>query len=488
MNKLKKRDAKMFLPRVALGVSAASLVACMATGARFPAAALAAALAGLWCLRSADGGWEKRPALALALAHFALYFSTFRWHGGDDIPNSLLPFALLRHGTLAMDPVMHPWLTGRELDFTVPGSLGRTLSVYPVLPGLLAVPFYLVAAFFNPPVSQGFLHDLSKLAGAAITAASVAVFYRALRDRCSARWALWLAVLYGSGSWAFSVSSQALWQHGPAQLGVAVGLWGLAGKGNARAAAAGFGFALSVAARPDAVFLAAFAAGFWLFHRTRELPAFLGGASLPAAGLLSYWFAYTGRAAPPELRWQARNFVGPQASALIGMFLTPARGLLLYFPPFIFATWAAARRRDAETLWLAGGCVATILFLSCYANWVGGLSFGTRYFASMTMIFLWWLTPYEREIASSPRLRRAWACAAAAAFIVHALGGYLRWPGTYVIADTLGRLWHPIEHPVFHLLGTRGGLADWPLLARAIAVAGLAAGWLLLSRRLEKTL
>lgn len=474
--------------RAALAAAAAWLLVCLATGARFPAAAIATALAALWVARSLEGGWEKRPALALALAHVALYMSTFRWHGGDDIPNSLLPFALLRHGTLAMDAVMHPWLTGRELDFLVPGSHGRTLSVYPVLPGLMAAPLYIVTALFDPPVSQGFLHDLSKLSGAAITAASVAVFYLALRDRCSSRWALWLAVLYGAGSWALSVSSQALWQHGPAQLGVALGLWGLAGKGPARASAAGFGFALSVAARPDSVFLAAAAAGLWLFHRTRELPAFLAGAAVPAAGLFAYWLAFTGRLAPPELRWQARNIGGPQASVLVGVLLTPARGLLFYFPPFLLAAWAAVRRRDAETLWLAAGCAGTLLFLSCYSNWVGGLSFGTRYFASMTMVFLWWLTPYEKEIAGSAGLRRAWAYASAAAFVIHALGGYLRWPGTYETARTLERLWLLTEHPVFHLLDAKGGLADWPLPLRSLALAALLAGWVFLARRLERTL
>lgn len=473
--------------RAALAAAAAWLLVCLATGARFPAAAIATALAALWVLRSLDGGWEKRPALALALAHVALYMSTFRWHGGDDIPNSLLPFALLRHGTFAMESVMHPWLTGRA-DFLVEGSQGRLLSVYPVLPGLMAVPIYLVPALFNPPVSQGFLHDLSKLAGACITAASVAVFYLALRDRCSPRWALWLAALYGAGSWAFSVSSQALWQHGPNQLGVALGLWGLAGKGPGRAAAAGFGFGLSVAARPDAVFLAAAAAGLWLFHRTRELPAFLAGAAAPAAGLFSYWLAYTGRLAPPELSVQTRIMQAPQAKALIGFFLTPARGLLFYFPPFLLAAWAAVRRRDAETLWLAAGCAATLGFLTCMDDWVGGKSFGTRYFAAMTMVFLWWLTPYEKEIAASAGLRRAWAYTAAAAFIIHALGGYLRWPGTYETARTLANLWHPTSHPVLHLLDANGGLADWPLSLRYLGLAALIAGWVELSRRLEKTL
>ena len=106
----------------------------------------------------------------------------------------------------------------------------------------------------------------------------------------------------------------------------------------------------------------------------------------------------------------------------------------------------------------------------------------------MTMIFLWWLTPYEKVIAASARLRRAWAYAAAAAFIIHALGGYLRWPGTYETERTLARLWHLSEHPVFHLLDARGGLADWPFILRGLALAALAAGWVALSRRLEKTL
>ena len=34
-----------------------------------------------------------------------LYLASFRWHGGDDIPNSMLPFQLWRHGTLAFDEV-----------------------------------------------------------------------------------------------------------------------------------------------------------------------------------------------------------------------------------------------------------------------------------------------------------------------------------------------------------------------------------------------
>ena len=477
------------LPSATLAAAIVWLLACMCVGARFPAAAMAAALAGLWLVARAEGGVSRRPELALGLGFVALYMSTFRWHGGDDIPNSLLPFAILKHRTLALDQVLHPWLTGRESNFTVPAADGRLLSVFPILPGLLALPLYLPAALADAPLSQGFLHDLSKLAGACITAASVAVFYAALSSRCSRRWALWLTVVYGAGSWAMSVSSQALWQHGPAQLGVAIGLWGLAAPGSRRAFAAGLGFGLAVAARPDHVFIAAAATGLWATTRRRELPAFFAGAALPAAGLLAYWQWYMGRPLPPELDQQEKNFAGfIQWESFPGFFITPSRGLLAYFPPFVFSAWAAARRRDAECLWFAAACAATLVFLSRYDNWVAGMSFGNRYFASMSLLFLWWLAPLEPEISRTPGRRRAWAGCAAAAVIIHALGGYLRWPGTWNMERTKRLIWSPSEHPLPHLLDAHGGLADWPEPLRWAALAALVAGWWLATKRLEKTL
>src|SRR5258706_499694 len=82
-------------------------------------------------------------------------------------------------------------------------------------------------------------------------ALSVAFFWKSLAGRCSRALSFSLCLLYGLGSWAFSVSSQGLWQHGPSQFAVSLGLWGLAETGFRWDAAAGLGFAMALAIRPD---------------------------------------------------------------------------------------------------------------------------------------------------------------------------------------------------------------------------------------------
>ena len=144
------------------------------------------ALAWLWKQSGGRPG-ERYPVATVFFFACAAYLSTFRWHGGDDISNSLLPFALLRHGTLVLDPVADPWLTGKP-DFTVVYG-GHRLSIFPIAPGLLAMPVYFIPILASAPISEVFLHNLSKLSATLITAASAAIFFLAVSKRCSRSWA-----------------------------------------------------------------------------------------------------------------------------------------------------------------------------------------------------------------------------------------------------------------------------------------------------------
>ncbi|MEQ1920347.1 MAG: hypothetical protein ABL955_14245, partial [Elusimicrobiota bacterium] len=221
---------------VVLGLLALLFAASLALGGppRFlpPWAALfllsLAASARLWRgeRRAGRDLWESRPGAALFWLCLTLYLASFRWHGGDDIPNSLLPFAILRHGTLSFDP-FREWATSPALRDLIIFTNDRLLSFYPVAPGVLAVPLYIIPALAGFTPSDQFLHNMAKISGALITAASVLVLFRALATRYSRRWAVSAAALYGLGTFAFSVSSQALYSHGPAQLGVALGLLGI---------------------------------------------------------------------------------------------------------------------------------------------------------------------------------------------------------------------------------------------------------------------
>ncbi len=455
-------------------------VAALARGGVVWTPAFLAATFGLaWLCAKDRRAWESRPSLFLFLAAVAVYLSSFRWHGGDDLPTSLVPFALLRDHTFALDGWLSPFLDGgKAQDFTLAVQGGHRISIFPVGGALLALPFYLLPALSGIVPTEVFLHNISKVSASVIAAASVAVLYRALAARASKEWALGLALLFAFGTWSFSVSSQALWQHGPATLGLALGLWGFSQAGFRWDVLAGFGFAFAAASRPDNFWLAAAAGLCVLFNRRARLLGFSLGAAIPAACLVGYWVYYSGRPVPPESDMQRVMFTGFQPEAFVALLVSPTRGLLWYSPFVLFGAWAAARRGSAEARWLLGGVIAAWIFFSCYGAWVGGGTFGARYFAGICAVLTCALGEAEDELRESPALLRAFAAAGCASILVHALGAYLNWPGSSHLPTAKLQAWHWSLHPWLFLLSSDGGLKGLPWALRALAAgatAGLAA-------------
>lgn len=424
--------------------------------------------------------WKRRPAAVVFCSALALYLSTFRWRGGDDGPNSLLPLCLLKHGTLALDSVIDPWFNepaGKLENFTVLAG-GRRLSIFPPAAGLMAAPLYLVPVLSGAPISEPFLHNLSKLSAALMTAGSAAFLYAAMRARASESWALTLVTAYAAGSWAFSVSSQGLWQHGPSQLAVALALWGFAQKGRTGGTAAGFGLALSAAARPDSVFFLAAGTACVLLHHRRRLPCFAAGAAAPLLLQAAYWLYYTGRLSPPESEFQSRIFMGFSPEAFAALLASPSRGLLFFFPLAAFGAWAAWRRRDEPLVfWLALACLGPWVLLSCYKGFTGGNTFGPRYFATAAVVLTWLCTGVEREVRKSPHRLTLFCAAAAFGILVHAEGAYFAWPPQFHFETISQNLWRWDLHPLVLLATSSGGLGAFTAPVRAATVAAwLAAG------------
>ena len=471
------------LPGVLIALAAAWLAAELWRGGVPCAAAFFLCLAACWRL----GLRLEESDAALFFAVAAVYLSTFRWRGGDDGPNSLLPLALLRHGTLTMDRYLADWFgSGKDELFTVLVR-GRHLSIFPIAPGLMAVPFYLLPALSGVAPSDPMLHQLSRLSAAALTALSVVFLRRALAGRCSSAWALALSLVYAFGTWAFSVSSQGLWQHGPTCLGLALGLWGLGGQGRGADALAGFGLALAFAARPDSAFVLAAAGAFLLVHQRRRLPGFLLGAAAPLALLAAYWLFYTGRLMPPEHAFQERQFTRFQAAAFAGLAASPTRGLLFFCPAALFGLWAAWRG-GAMTRWLAAGSLGPWLLLCFYVPWVGGNTFGPRYFASTALVLLWASAGLEERLRSSSVLLWGWVAAAAASVLVHAAGAYLNWPGHQDFASQKAELWDWSLYPLARFAAAGGPLQSLPAGLRAAAGALVLLAAALAARRLHARL
>lgn len=425
---------------------------------------------------------ERAPERFLFWLCLTLYLASFRWHGGDDIPNSMLPFVILRHGTLAFDPV-RSWAADPAFrDLIIPVN-GRLLSFYPVAPGVLAMPVYIVSALAGFWPSEPFLHNLAKISGSLITSASVVVLYRALILRFPARRAFEAALLYGLGTFAFSVSSQGLYSHGPAQLGVALALLGILAPGQRWAAAAGFGLGLAAISREDSAFFGLAAAAYFLFHDRKRFASYALAASGPLILNLAYWKWYGGAFRPPYTEIQAKLFTALDPGALVAMLMSPSRGLLVYMPACVFGLWGAVRAcRDRTARWapyFAAACAATWIFYGFRNSWTGGVSFGNRYLSVVALVLCFFTAEVGEDVDRSPALRRTWAWTLSLSILIHAIGAFFTWPGVAMtIQDQVATLWRIRMHPLAYLFTDEGPLGGLGQPGRgAAACAMLALSW-----------
>jgi len=126
--------------------------------------------------------------------------------------------------------------------------------------------------------------------------------------------------------------------------------------------------------------------------------------------------------------------------------------------------------------WLLAACAGPWILLSFYASWVGGNTFGPRYFAVAGLFLASFCASAEREIRGRPLLLAAWAGAVSACVAIHAVGAYFTWPGSQAIALEKAYLWSWSLHPIPNLASATGALGHLPLEARLLVVLAILAG------------
>jgi hypothetical protein len=339
---------------------------------------------------------------------FAVYLTNLRPMGsGDTITARLLPFSIVREGNFDLNEF--EWLRpdGYVPYFLRRSASGHWYSKYPVATPLvvspLAVPvvwwleakeiadadarFRLAAAVFE------------RIAAAMIAAVSVALVYAAACSLCSPRIAALMTLAYAFATGTWSVSSQALWQHGLAQLSLAAVSLIILNTTSARGALLVGAFAaLGVAARPMMAIFAAIAFFFFWRERRRQLMLFCAAPAVTALLLVCYNFGVLGRATGG---YTTGGVSSPSLSAFLGLLLSPNRGLFVYTPLALFAL-PGLFLRDRRSLWLlylAITIAAYVAFFSCFRIWWGGHCYGPRYFVDILPALI---------LCAAPTVERLW--------------------------------------------------------------------------------
>ncbi len=352
------------------------------------------------------------------LVALAVYLSTGqKVASGDTVPSSLIPIAVLLHGTIRLDDFTsalkeryHDSIgQNQQLPYFVEQTAHGVMSLYPVATGLLATPLLalpiLVIALTSSPTPEEWLEHTQKLqfyAAAIITAATASLFWLICDSLGFSFWfGLGLTTLYAFGSEAFCTSSQALWQHGAGVLFFLAELfffirlqvtpqggWGA----NRWAILLSLAAATAVAIRPTNLLLVGpiFVVALW--QRPRLAPALvLPGVPIGAA-LLAYnvyfFDSVFGGYHHTIFYW---SLLGFRAGAA-GLLLSPGRGLFFYFPFAGLALLLILRQpsllRQGLPIALAVSIVSSIALFSFYSDWEGGWSVGPRYLTEVQPLIL----------------------------------------------------------------------------------------------------
>ncbi len=415
---------------------------------------------------SIEGALSSSPGFIIFSVALIVFLANGRTiSGGDSVPAKDLPLSILEHGNFYLDQLKNPG--AKRIPYYLRESGGHYVSDYPVGAALIALPFYMPSVLSGVSPSSRIFSELEKVSAATIVALSALLLYMAAA-RVTANWmAMLLTLIYALGTSSLSVSSQALWQHGPAELALAAAIYCLVcARDDPRFAGyAGLPLAFEVITRPVDALIAAPLGLYVLVSYRREIWKFIAAAIAPLLFQLWYNAAYFGTPFRVQFFTQPASVGGQRvplggfwatslAHGLAAVVLSPGRGLLFYSPIFILslAGLALAWRRNGEVLlrYLGVGAILSILIVAKWHKTSGGESFGPRLLADLTPIMAFALFPLADSIRNRRALAIAFAVLGAWSITANAFGAFISYRGwnSWALNDADTRLWLWSDNPV----------------------------------------
>ncbi len=328
-------------------------------------------------------------------------------------------------------------------DYRVEKVKGHLYSYFPAGTVYLTTPFLAVINYYYS--SQGVnlyslakhnqpdlvIWDIERLLASIITALSVAFVFLFLRRKLKLPKALFLTLFYALATAALSLSSRGLWPHGSVMLMLSMVIY----------------FQLLALKHPWVIQFSALPLAYWCLIRPTGFIALVLFTLLVLIKYRSYlvyylfWIALTlipfllinhiqyEQLFPNYYLLQRISFHPQLTTALTGNLFSPARGLFVFNPLFIFSFWGIGIKlnRNRFTLFdtlLFLMIVSQYLAVSMFPAWWGGHSYGNRYLAELTPIFIYFLTPTLKLITHRKILLGIFIVIVGFSIYVHVKGAF----------------------------------------------------------------
>lgn len=308
--------------------------------------------------------------------------------------------------------------------------------------GMMAVPVFAALRTVTDPLSEQptLMWYTSKLVASLCVAGSAAfVFLIAIRFVPLVP-SLIVALSYGLGTCVWSTSSQALWQHGPNQLYLAIGVYCFLriGEGTRWAVCCALALAAATCCRPTSAVVVVAVGIYLLWTDRRALIVYvLSGLPLGIA-LLGYNTYYLGspfefgqlnlQEVAFEVTGSREIWQTPVGYGLFALMVSPSRGLFVYSPFLIFAlagvvvAWRDPRYILLRPLSLA--ILAIWIVEAQHFDWWGGWSYGYRHLVDTVTLLVLFLIPVMGAILRRRELLAMYVPLVAWSIFVQVLGAF----------------------------------------------------------------
>lgn len=340
----------------------------------------------------------------------------------DTLPSMFLPFSIIKRGDLFLDHY-YKMLTSKyphpdDKDYALgltPFYLkkvdGRYLSAFPIMSAVLALPVYFFPVIFGAVESWINVILFSHIASALIVSISGWFMYILLRKntQLSEKNIYTLTIIYLFGTVNFAMISQALWQHGVAQLFIIISLIYFYDLLKYLTAKSAFFFGLfaglAVLSRPTAILPFGFLILYLLIINGKNLKKFIKPVLFIFLGTLVcvLFFIYYNNKFYGNISNQGyagqllTGWLSPFPQSFLGVWFSPSKGIFVFSPIFIFSffgAWLSWKKRNNLNLVFFLIAILHTLVISFWKHWYGGWSFGYRMSSDIIPFLVLLLVPF----------------------------------------------------------------------------------------------
>jgi len=167
------------------------------------------------------------------LFFFVVYNLNFRnISSGDNIPASVIPFAILNSGTPYLENFIPCFEMGYQTTYFLLNSHNHLISFFPIVTPLLITPLYVIPYLVLKFYGGGFsVYDpnlyliiaiMEKISASIIASLACIFIFLIIKKMFSDKIAWISTITFGLATNTWSTSSQALWQHGMVELLLAI--------------------------------------------------------------------------------------------------------------------------------------------------------------------------------------------------------------------------------------------------------------------------